>query len=161
MKQKYSEAFIEQAVIKLLSRGKRTVREVALDLNVSYHTAKNWMKRGYPDRAGTSAGKEKRPQDWSAQEQLLALQETHVLSGEALQAWCRERGLFVHHLSSWKTAFCAPAKALADTGKWRSLKDENEQLRRELMRKEKALSEAAALLMLQKKFRALWEDEVK
>lgn len=41
MKQKYSEAFIEQAVVKLLSRGKRTVREIALDLNVSYHTAKN------------------------------------------------------------------------------------------------------------------------
>ena len=45
MKQKYSEAFIEQAVVKLLSRGKRTVREVALDLNASYHTAKNWSKK--------------------------------------------------------------------------------------------------------------------
>ena len=41
MKQKYSEAFIEQAVVKLLSRDKRTVREVALDLNVNYYTAKN------------------------------------------------------------------------------------------------------------------------
>ena len=58
MKQKYSEAFIEQAVVKLLSRGKRTVREVALELNVSYHTAKNWMKRGHPDRAGTLSSKE-------------------------------------------------------------------------------------------------------
>ena len=69
--------------------------------------------------------------------------------------------MFAHHLASWKTAFCAPAKALVETGKLRNLKDENEQLKRELMRKEKALSEAAALLMLQKKFRALWEDEVK
>ena len=161
MKTNYSEAFIEQALAKLLSRGKRTVREVALELNVSYHTAKNWMKRGHPDRAGTSVGKEKRPQDWSSSEQLQALNETHALPGEALQAWCRERGLFAHHLSNWKTAFCAPAKALADTGPWRSLKEENEQLKRELLRKEKALSEAAALLMLQKKFRALWEDEVK
>jgi hypothetical protein len=40
------------------------------------------------------------------------------------------------------------------------LKDENEPLKRELLRKDKALSEAAALLILQKKFRALWEDEV-
>ena len=161
MKTNYSEAFIEQALVKLLSRGKRSVREVALELNVSYHTAKNWMKRGPPDRAGASAGKEKRPQDWSASEQLHALNETHGFSSEALQAWCRERGVFAHHLSSWEAAFCAPAKALADTGQWRSLKDENEQLKRELLRKEKALSEAAALLMLQKKFRALWEDEVK
>lgn len=89
------------------------------------------------------------------------MNETHALSGEALQAWCREHGLFVHHLSGWKTALCAPAKAAGDAGQWRSLKEKNEQLKRELLRKEKALSEAAALLMLQKKFRALWEDEVK
>jgi hypothetical protein len=41
------------------------------------------------------------------------------------------------------------------------LKDENVQLKRELVRKEKALAEAAALRVLQKKFRALWEDAVK
>jgi hypothetical protein len=43
------------------------------------------------------------------------------------------------------------------------LKDEDEKLKRELVRKEKALAEAeaAALLILQKKFRAFWEDEVK
>jgi transposase-like protein len=161
MKTNYSEAFVEHALIKLVSRGKRTIREVALELNVNYHTARNWVKKGAAHKAIATGTKEKRPQDWSAAEQLQALQETHALSGQALQAWCRERGLFAHHLASWKTAFCAPAKALADTGKLRGLKDENEQLRRELARKEKALSEAAALLMLQKKFRALWEDEVK
>ena len=161
MKTNYSEAFVEQAVIKLLTRGKRTIREVALELNVNYQTARNWTKKGAANKAVVSEPKEKRPQDWSSSEQLQALNETHALSGEALQTWCRERGLFAHHLSSWKTVFCAPAKALADTGPWRSLKNENEQLRRELLRKEKALSEAAALLMLQKKFRALWEDEVK
>ena len=161
MKQNYSEAFIEQAVVKLLSRDKRTVREIALELNVSYHTAKNWMARKSPGKAGTSLGKEKRPQDWNAQEQLLALQETHVLSGEALQAWCRERGLFAHHLTGWKAAFCAATKADSSTKELRSLKDENDQLKRELMRKEKALAQAAALLILQKKFRALWEGEAK
>ena len=72
------------------------MREVALELNINHHTAKNWMKRGHPDRAGTSAGKEKRPQDWRASEQLQALNETHGFSSEALQAWCRERGLFAH-----------------------------------------------------------------
>ena len=87
MKQKYSEEFVEQAVVKLLSRGKRTVREIALELNVNYHTAQNWMQRGSPNKAGMSQGKEKRAQDWRAQEQPLALQETHGLSGEALQAW--------------------------------------------------------------------------
>jgi transposase-like protein len=161
MKSKYSEAFIEQAVVKLLSRGQRTVREVAVDLNVNYHTAKNWMKRGSPVTAAVGSTKEKRQQDWTAQEQLVALHETHGLSGDALQAWCRERGLFAHHLTSWRAAFCAAAKTDSGTRELRSLKDENDQLKRELVRKEKALAEAAALLVLQKKFRALWEDEAK
>lgn len=162
MKSTYSEAFIEQALVKVFSRGNRTVRSVANDLNVNYHTVKNWMKTKSADKLGVSTSKEKRPQDWTAQEQLAALQQSHGLSGEALQAWCRERGLFAHHLSSWAAAFCAEGKELASGAREvRTLKDENVKLKRELVRKDKALAEAAALLILQKKFRALWEDEDK
>ena len=162
MKSTYAEGFIEQALVKVFSRGDRTVRSVAEDLNVNYHTLKNWMKRESVSKRDGKVIKEKRPQDWSAEEQLVALHETHGLSGEALQAWCRERGLFAHHLTSWKAAFCAEAAAgTSGTRDWRTLKDQNEQLKRELLRKDKALAEAAALLVLQKKFRALWENEGK
>lgn len=161
MKSKYSEAFIEQALVKLYSRGDRTVQSVAEDLNVNYQTIKNWMKRKVVGKLSVSATKEKRPQDWVAEEQWVALHETHGLSGEALQAWCRGKGLFAHHLTRWKTAFCAEVKTAPGTREFRVLKDENDNLKRELVRKEKALAEAAALLILQKKFRALWEGEVK
>ena len=43
----------------------------------------------------------------------------------------------------------------------RQAKQKNEQLERELRRKDKALAEAAALLVLQKKFQSLWEVEEK
>jgi transposase-like protein len=162
MKSTYSEAFIEQALVKLLSRGDRTIQSVADDLNVNYHTLKNWMKRKAQDKRSGLVNKEKRPQDWRAEEQLVALHESHGLSGEALHAWCRERGLFAHHLTSWTAAFCVDGKGVApDSREIRTLKDENEHLKRALLRKDKALAEAVALLILQKKFRALWEDEVK
>ena len=161
MKITYSEAFIEQALVKVFSRGDRTIQSVAEDLNVGFSTLKNWMKRKSVSKRSVSVTKEKRPQDWRTEEQLVALHETHGLSDEALHAWCRERGLFAHHLASWRTTFCAEGKAAPGTRELRTLKDENEQLKRELVRKEKALAEAAALLILQKKFRALWEDEVK
>jgi len=161
MNASYSKAFVEQAIVKVFSRGDRTVESVANDLNVNYHTLKNWMKRGSVSKSKGLAMKEKRPQDWSAEEQLLALQESHSLSGELLNAWCREHGVFAHQLAGWKTAFCAEGKAAPGHRELRLLKDENDQLKRELVRKEKALAEAAALLILQKKFRALWEDEVK
>ena len=118
------------------------------------------MKRKAANRPVTGM-KEKRPQDWSAAERLVALQESHGLSGEALQAWCRERGLFTHHLTSWKTAFCTAGEGAPAPREWRTWKDENAKLKRDLIRKEKALAEAAALLILQKKFQALWEDEDK
>ena len=161
MKSTYTEAFVEQALVKLFSRGDRTIRSVADDLSVNYHTLKNWMKRKTKDNGSEAVNKEKRPQDWRAEEQLVALHESHGLSGEALHAWCRERGLFAHHLTGWKDAFCADGKAAAPVVRELGLlKGEIQQLKRELVRKEKALAEAAALLILQKKFRALWGDEV-
>ena len=64
MNTNYCGAFIEQAIVKLLSRGDRTVQSVAQELNVNYHTAKNWIKRGMASQAGVSPAREKRPQDW-------------------------------------------------------------------------------------------------
>jgi transposase-like protein len=160
MTAKHSEAFIEQALVKVYSRGNRTIKSVAADLNVNHHTLKYWMKNKSMTQSGVSAAREKRPQDWTAAEQLAALQETHCLSGEALQAWCRQRGIFAHHLTSWKTAFCTEVKE-STTGvrEVRTLKDEIVKLKRDGVRKDRALAEAAALLILQKKFRALWEAE--
>lgn len=160
MSAKHTEAFIEQALVKAFSRGTRTITSIADDLNVNHHTLRYWMSKKSVVKNAAKAAQEKRPQDWTASEQLVALQETHGLADEALQAWCRERGIFVHHLESWKAAFCEPAKApVASAREARVLKDENAALKRELVRKEKALAEAAALLVLQKKFRALWEDQ--
>ena len=54
MASRYTEAFIEQALIKVYSPGDRTIKSVAEELNVNCHTVKNWMKRqsakvGKPD----------------------------------------------------------------------------------------------------------------
>lgn len=157
----YSKAFIEQALVKVFSRGDRNIMSVATELNISLYTLKSWMKKAMKKPNGLEA-KEKRPKDWKAHEQLVALHETHGLSGEPLNAWCREHGLFAHHLTAWRAAFCSTEDKLApDHQELRVLKGENDQLKRELLRKEKALVEAAALLILQKKFRALWEGEEK
>ena len=164
MSKVYSDAFIEQALVKVFSRGTRTVQDVADDLHVNYYTVKNWIRRKNLFMLKASSDREKRPQDWSRSEQLVALHETHALDQEALQGWCRERGLFVHHLEEWRTAFCLdtkPVNAAVEIREVRTLQRENDKLKKDLDRKDKALAEAAALLLLQKKFNALWEDEVK
>lgn len=158
MKETYSDGYKEQALVKVYNRGAKTVREVADDLNVNYHTLKNWMKTASPLHKSGPSGGEKRPGDWSLSERLRALQESHALKGEALHAWCRERGLYAHHLQQWREAFCREDQAPAEAAALRALKADKQRLERELARKDKALAEAAALLVLQKKFQALWED---
>jgi len=163
MSKVYSDAFVEQALVKVYSRGKRTIQDVASELFVNVYTVKNWIRRKNLYMLQAATGRDKRPQDWSRSEQLVALHETHALDEGALQAWCRERGLFAHHLEAWRVAFCLDVKpaAVAEASEVRSLRQKNQTLLKELDRKDKALAEAAALLLLQKKFNALWEDEVK
>lgn len=161
MRKQYSDAFVEQALTKVYTRGdNRTIRDVAADLNISYEMLKNWAKRKSLDDVAASAAKEKRPQDWKRDEQLNALMETHGLGDEALQAWCREHGIFPHHLDSWRAGFVTQEAAapMPEGRAVKALKIEIEELRTDLLRKEKALAEAAALLVLQKKFRALWDN---
>ena len=100
--------------------------------------------------------------DWTPADRLLALHETHGLEEEALNAWCRGRGIFAHELTQWRSDCC---EALGSAGpreeseELRQLRLANQQLQRDLNRKDKALAEAAALLVLQKKYRALWAAE--
>ncbi len=164
-----SPEFIEQALSKARQRGTRTLNEVAAELNVPVHTLKTWLKRppaGIAKSAAPSGLPNSLPaRQWSGAERLLALQESHGLSGEALHAWCREKGLFEHQLTAWREAFvgsAAPETAQERReakAELKALQGRHEVLQRELRRKERALAEAAALLVLQKKFQALLGDE--
>jgi hypothetical protein len=121
------------------------------------------MKKAKLDSPLDRQSKSKRPQDWCPEERLAALQKSYGLSGEDLNAWCRKQGVFIHHLEQWKANFCrqngsSENRLAART--LQSLKADNHRLERELLRKDKALAEAAALLVLQKKFRALLGGEV-
>jgi transposase-like protein len=158
----YADGFKEQALAKVFARSsEQTVGAVADELNMSEVTLRGWMKvmmreqRKAPPIARRGTG-------FTAAERLLALQESQGLTEEALNAWCRERGIFAHDLTQWRTAFCESSGAAArreESEELRQLRLTNMQLQRDLDRKEKALADAAALLVLQKKYRALWAAE--
>jgi transposase-like protein len=98
----------------------------------------------------------KRPQDWSAQEKLAAVLEAASLSEEELGAFLRSRGLHDAQLQQWRDQMLIglepkPAKR-AET---KRIKD----LEKELRRKDRALAETAALLVLKKKAQEIWGDE--
>ncbi len=96
---RYSEDFKDQALAKVYSRGNdQSIQDVANDLNICLQTLKTWMKRAKSHSPRSLQTKSTRPLDWSLEERLAALQQTYTLTGENLNAWCRERGVFIHQL---------------------------------------------------------------
>lgn len=125
---------------------------------MSKETLSSWMKAEKKKTRTRSELGPRRPIDWSLAERLEILKESHGLDEAALNAFCREKGIFRHHLEQWQAAFTAGV-GVDNRSELRALKESNKALTRELNRKEKALAEAAALLVLQKKYRALWEEK--
>lgn len=163
MKQrKYPSGFKEQALAKVFARSEeQTILSIADDLNMNMGTLRGWMKVALRDQKHPPVKSAHSP-DWTPAQRLLALHESHGLGEEALNAWCRERGLFAHVLTQWRSDFCASAgtaRQREEADELRQLRLTNMQLQRDLNRKDKALAEAAALLVLQKKYRALWAAE--
>ena len=160
MKTTYSKEFHAQALAKVYNRGNRTIESVATELNMSYHTLKNWMKEKKGSDGKSGKGLVRRPSEWSSAQRLQALLDTAHLSEEERHSWCRSQGLYPHHLQSWREAIeRGEVNVSEERRQRRELQEKNRRLERELKRKDKALAEAAALLVLQKKYQALWEDE--
>ena len=158
MKLSYTNAYKEQAIEKVLQRDYKTIQTVADELNVNHYTLKSWL-RTYRRESMSKTPISKRPKDWSTEERFQLLMASSALEGEALNAFCRQKGIFTHHLEAWKKAFLSPQQSMIKTASDKVLRDEVKLLKKELNRKEKALAETAALLVLQKKFNAFWEEK--
>lgn len=98
----------------------------------------------------------KRPQDWSAEEKLAAVLEAAALSEEDLGVFLRTRGLHDAQLQQWRDQMLIGLEPKAVK---RSESKRIHTLEKELRRKDKALAETAALLVLKKKAQEIWGDE--
>ena len=155
---------------KALNRsGVTTLKDVADSLGVGQSTLNKWMVKSrnqefepLTDIESASLSlmsKEKRPQDWNPEEKPNLIISCGSLDDDAISALCREKGIYPHHIKQWKLDFVSGASShaqpsIASEGK--TLKQENKALKKELNRKDKALAETAALLVLKKKASLIW-----
>jgi transposase-like protein len=166
MSVKYSEEFKTQAVEKALNRTEGTgIKQIAESLGVGYSTLERWIvqARTQPFESTTkpmcsNAQNQKRPQDWSRDERLNLLITCGSLDESAISTLCRENGLYPHHLKQWKTDLVSQ-QTPKNQSAIKTLRQENKALKKELNRKDKALAETAALLVLQKKVNAIWGND--
>jgi transposase-like protein len=155
IKQKYSLDRREQALQRVALRADHeTIESIAALMDINVGTLKNWMKSS--KKMGAKVGLNKPSSAYTPAQQLDALLETAKLSDVDISAWCREKGLFPHDLSAWRQALTSVRRD--ESMQLREVRQQRDKLQRELDRKNKALAETAALLVLQKKFQDMFSD---
>jgi transposase len=154
----YSKEFRAKVVERALARTD-TQEVLAEEFGIGRSTIQNWVRQYRALGENPLAGRDKRPQAWTKEERLDALLATHGLSEEELGRWCRQHGVHTHHLVQWRRELIEGGSEQADLNKEaRSLREENRGLKKDLRRKEKALAETTALLVLKKKAALIWGE---
>jgi len=152
---------MKEAVIKKVQKGGKPHHEIASEAGIGRSTLTYWLKNHKKDGNKNLTEKEKRPQDWAVEQRLNALMETGAMPEGERASWCRKRGVFSHHLEQWKKdilSLSTPNNSALKFKENARLKKENAALKKELNRKDKALAETAALLVLKKKADFIWGD---
>lgn len=171
----YSEMFKRKMVQKMTGSDALSASALSKQVDVPQTTLSKWLRKAgiessftYPCSHNETvqmrpAVTTKRPNDWTAEEKLKAVLEAASLTNEQLGEFLRRKGLHETHLQQWRIQMLdGLGKGNKTKSKIKSSTAETKQIReleKELRRKDKALAETAALLVLKKKVQQIWGDE--
>jgi transposase-like protein len=147
----YTEAFRAKMIRKMLPPGAVSANALAAEAGLHQGTLSRWLKE-----ARTVGVMDKPAKKWTPAEKFRVVVEASRLSDKELGEFLRREGLHEPQLKEWRTAAEA---GLVDTPRSNKKSPEAKKIKaleREVLRKDKALAEAAALLILKKKAEAIW-----
>lgn len=103
-------------------------------------------------------------EQWNSEDKFLIVMETYSMNQAELAEFCRKKGLYKEQIEVWsETCLNENGRESNQTKQFNlELKEEKKRARtleKDLLKKEKALAEAAALLLLRKKAQAIWGDQ--
>jgi len=160
----YKKEYKQKLVKRMLTPENYSITKLSDETGISKSTLSTWKSKAKKGKVLRDTG---RPiNKLSEEEKFMVVVETYSLSEIELSKYCRKNGYFVEDVKKWKTN-CISANSLKkiDVTKNKKLKKDlknekkkSKELSKELNRKEKALAEAAALLVLKKKLNAIFED---
>jgi transposase len=155
---RYGQAYKDRIVARLLPPESSALELVSREVGVSVATLERWRADALSSGGDRRGGGGQR---WTAVARLEAVIATATMDEAARSAWCREHGLYPADLDSWKQDAVAglgePRAASATEA--REDRRRVTELERELRRKDKALAETAALLVLSKKLAAVFHRD--
>ena len=159
---RYSAKFKEKVLAKALLPNAPGLVELSRQFNMPHPTLHTWIKMSMHKKMKPLDSKHAlRPKEQTPEAKLKMISETLTLTEAELGAYCRSHGIYPEHLKEWKQQILTGLKPRAikeNKTEHRQAMGEIKKLKRELNRKEKALLEASALLLLKKKANLLWGD---
>jgi transposase-like protein len=152
---KYSTKFKSKMVRRMTGPDSLSATALAADIGIAQSTLSRWLREAASGKVSampkTKTTKDKRPQDWTPGEKIAAVAEAAGLSDEELGAFLRRKGLHQAQLGTWRTTLIEALNSkLPRQAKVSPEKRRVRELEKELRRKDKALAETAALLVLKK-----------
>jgi transposase-like protein len=161
----YSEAVKADVRRRMSPPNRQSVVEIARELGIHAITLYKWRK-AWRLQGEVVPASEKEAESWSAADKFTVVLETAGLNATELGGYCRERGLYPEQVDRWrKAAQDANAQPLLTMSEQKDLQKRHQEaqreikrLQQELRRKDKALAEAAALLIASKKIQAYWGE---
>lgn len=158
---KYPKELKQKVLSRMMAPGNEVVSVLAREFNVTEATLYAWRRNALGAGVATP-GDGRNAEQWSGSAKFAVVLETAALAEAELGEYCRSRGLFPEQVRSWRRA-CESAFAPSTGGaKADSAKADRQRIReleRDLGRKDRALAEAAALLILRKKAAAIWGEK--
>lgn len=157
---KYPNEMKESIIARLVS-GEECVTDIHRETGVGINSLYRWRDQALNQKGLSATTKYKNADKWSSQDKFMVVLETANLSEIEFSEYCRSKGIYPEQVKEWK-ASCMNANESEkeiNTKASKELREERKQkekLKKELQRKEKALAEAAALLVLRKKADAIW-----
>ncbi|OSP53606.1 transposase [Pseudoruegeria sp. SK021] len=144
------------AVLKrMLPPNNLSVRQLSQEEGISEATLHKW-RTAARGKGQLLPDAEAGPEGWSSRDKFAAVLETAALNEADLAEYCRKRGLYPAQITAWRSA-CEQANDWDRASTARlglATKEEKKrikELERDLARKDRALAETAALLVLRKK----------
>jgi transposase len=157
---KYSKNFKDTAIKRMMPPNAVSVAQLCIETGVSDSALYQW-KKDYRNRGIAVPSDQIKSDNWTAEDKLAVVIETASLNSAELSEYCRSKGLFVDQIQAWKCSALAGYQQNKQLNK-EKIRNRHEDMKKiknlesQLRRKDKALAETAALLVLSKKCEAIW-----
>ena len=149
---RYGRAFKDRAVARLLPPESAALDDVSRAVGIGVDTLVRWRS--------DAMSRPERDRVWTAAARFDAVLTTAAMNEAGKSAWCRAHGTYPQELATWQLnatqALAEPGEARASPLQTKQDRRRIKELERELLRKDRALAETAALLVLSKKAKAIF-----